>query len=89
MPDSAGEQARVALGKVADILAHAGATEANVVEMTSYHTDIKKTFPEVEEAVHEFFAPPLPAWTAVGVAELRRPGAVIEFRIVAEDPGSG
>ena len=86
MPETAGEQTEVALGKVAEILSHAGADESDVVELTSYHVDIETTFPQVEAVLHGIFSAPLPAWTAVGVAELRRPGALVEFRIIAQDP---
>ena len=85
MPQSAQEQARNALKKVAEILTAAGATEKDVVELTSYHTDIGTSFPEVPTELHAFFSPPLPARTAVEVAGLRRPGAQVDFRIIARD----
>ena len=62
-----------------------GRAEA-VVEMTSYHTDINADFNEVDRAVRHALGVPLPAWTAVEVARLRRPGARVEFRIVAHLP---
>jgi enamine deaminase RidA (YjgF/YER057c/UK114 family) len=83
MPQDAHTQAKNALSKVADILAEAGVDEASVVELTSYHTDIDADFAEVEAIVTRVFSPPLPAWTAVEIAKLRRPGARVEFRIVA------
>ncbi|MEL6607548.1 MAG: Rid family hydrolase [Pseudomonadota bacterium] len=89
MPADAATQARNALTKVINILHHAGADAAAVVEMTSYHVDIRTHFPAIEAVLREVFTAPLPAWTAVGVAELRRPGALIEFRITAhclQDP---
>ena len=86
MPESAGKQARVALGKVCDILAHAGGGPSDVVELTSYHARIRDEFTEVETVMRDIFAAPLPAWTAVGVAELRRPGALVEFRVIARQP---
>lgn len=84
MPEAAAGQSRVALDKVIEILNQAGVGEANVVELTSYHVAIKETFAEVESVVRDVFSSPLPAWTAVGVAELRRPGALIEFRVIAQ-----
>ena len=87
MPHSAAKQARIALNKVTEILAEAGSSEADVVELTSYHVAIRDTFGEVEAVLHDVFSAPLPAWTAVGVAELRRPGALIEFRVIAHQPG--
>ena len=84
MPEAADDQSRVALDKVIEILDYAGIGEANVVELTSYHIAIKEPFAQVENVVRDVFSSPLPAWTAVGVAELRRPGALIEFRIIAQ-----
>lgn len=89
MPDAASDQARIALDKAQTVLDAAGATEADVVEMTSYHVDIETYFAAIQRVLEEVFSPPLPAWTAVEVAGLRRPGALVEFRIVAQDPGAG
>ncbi|MCV3273007.1 Rid family hydrolase [Roseobacter sinensis] len=86
MPDDAADQTRVALDKVQTVLVAAGAGEGDVVEMTSYHLDIANTFAAVQGALEQIFAPPLPAWTAVEVAGLRRPGALVEFRVVAHAP---
>lgn len=89
MPQAASDQARNALRKVCDILSAAGATEADVVEMTSYHTDIAASFADVQKELEKVFFTPLPARTAVEVAGLRRPGAHVEFRIIARDPQAG
>ncbi len=86
MPESPADQTRIALGKAQVVLAAAGADEADVVEMTSYHLDIGTTFDPVQTALEQIFTPPLPAWTAVEVAGLRRPGALVEFRLVAHAP---
>lgn len=88
MPETAAEQTRTALGKVQTILAAADASEADVVEMTSYHIGIDTHFSATQSVMEEIFSPPLPAWTAVEVAGLRRPGALVEFRIIAREPGS-
>ncbi|WP_227270603.1 Rid family hydrolase [Roseobacter weihaiensis] len=86
MPKSAADQARIALEKAQIVLAAAGANEANVVELTSYHRDIATTFDAVQEVLKHVFSAPIPAWTAIEVAGLRRPGALVEFRIVAHAP---
>lgn len=86
MPESAADQARKALDKVQTVLAAADANETHVVEMTSYHVNISATFAAVQSVVEDVFSPPIPAWTAVEVAGLRRPGALVEFRIVAHAP---
>lgn len=86
MPETATDQARTALDKARTVLAAAGADESHVVELTSYHRDIATTFAEVQSVLEDVFSPPIPAWTAVEVAGLRRPGALVEFRIVAHAP---
>ena len=86
MPESAADQTRIALDKAQTVLAAEGADETNVVEMTSYHLDIATTFAPVQATLEQIFTPPLPAWTAVEVAGLRRPGALVEFRLVAHTP---
>lgn len=86
MPPDAGAQARNALTKAMAILDAAHVDETAVVEMTSYHIDIAAHFDAIRAVVEAFFSAPLPAWTAVEVAGLRRPGALVEFRIVAHDP---
>lgn len=88
MPENAADQARNALGKAAQVLHAAGADETQVVEITSYHIDIRAHFDAIQKVMEEVFTTPLPAWTAVEVAGLRRPGALVEFRIIAHAPES-
>lgn len=89
MPESVAEQAEVALGKVLEVLRSVGAEASAIVEMTSYHSDIRHDFDAVQTVVEELLGNPLPAWTAVEVTRLRRDGARVEFRIVAHHPVSG
>ena len=65
------------------MLGEAGATWADVVEMTSYHIGLREHI-ETLFAVHrEFVAEPYPAWTAVGVTELLSKDAVLEIAVTA------
>ena len=86
MPDDPAEQVRNALTKAATILAEAGGGLEHVVEMTSYHVGLRGHWDAVEPVLRKTLGEPLPAWTAVEVAGLRRPGAVIELRLVAHLP---
>lgn len=67
----------------------AGASMADVVELTSFHVQPKDTqafrdeFKQFEAIHHEFFTSHYPAWTAVGTTALLAPGAVVETRAVA------
>jgi enamine deaminase RidA (YjgF/YER057c/UK114 family) len=79
-------QFRATFDKIAGVLAAAGADWNAVVEMTSYHLDIDRHFDAFERAQATYVRPPYPAWTAVEVAGLRRPGALVEVRVIARAP---
>ena len=71
-------------------LALAGLTPADVVEITTFHTQPKDTAAFDEEwdrflKVHAEYFPAgnYPAWTAIGGIVLLAPGAVVEMRVVA------
>jgi enamine deaminase RidA (YjgF/YER057c/UK114 family) len=75
-------QARLAFKKIEQILAGAGATMADVVELVTYHTSMDEldTFIRVKS---EFFSGNYPCWTAVGVKELVLPGLLVEIKVTA------
>lgn len=87
MPPDPETQFRAAFEKIGFVLGHAGVDLDAVVEMTSYHIGLRDHFDLFDSIRRELFAPPYPAWTAVEVAGIRREGAVVEIRIVAEMPG--
>ena len=72
-----------------EVLAAAGATMDDVVELTSFHTGAKdaesfqKEFETLSKVHAEFFPTYKPAWSAVGTTALLAPGAVLEMRFVA------
>lgn len=86
MPCDATTQTRNAFAKVQAILDAAGVDVQAVVEITSYHTALPADFDAVDAVFRDVSGVPLPAWTAVEVAGLRRHGAVIEMRIVVHAP---
>jgi enamine deaminase RidA (YjgF/YER057c/UK114 family) len=67
----------------------AGATMADVVELTSFHAEPKTTaefeaeFARFAPIHHEFFPANYPAWSAVGTTALLAEGAPVELRAVA------
>jgi 2-aminomuconate deaminase len=79
-------QTRAALENVRDILAHAGATLADVVELSTYLIDMRD-FAAYNEVYGEFFGPDGPARTTVAVAALPHPHLLIEIKAVAWCPG--
>lgn len=65
------------------VLAQAGCTFDDVVDMTTYHVDMKQhmdVFRRVKDAV---FPRGRCAWTCIGVAELAHPGLLVEVKCIA------
>ena len=84
MPDDLEQQFRNAFNKIGAVLNEAGLEFGSIVEMTSYHLGIADHFDLFNSVRGEFVSSPYPAWTAIEVAGLRRPGAVVEIRVTAE-----
>lgn len=84
MSDDPETQFRNVFRKIAGVLAVAGLTLEAVVEMTSYHVGLREHFDLFDGVRLEAFDEPYPAWTAVEVALLRRKGALVEVRVVAQ-----
>lgn len=81
-------QARLAFSYLKGILEAAGATLDDVVELTTFHTELQRDVRAFAAVKDEFFPSRYPSWTAVGLSELALPGLCIEIRAVAV-AGSG
>jgi enamine deaminase RidA (YjgF/YER057c/UK114 family) len=57
-----------------------------IVDLTTYHVDLRKHFEAFVAIKDEYIKEPYPTWTAVGVSELITPGTLLEIRIVAKRP---
>lgn len=86
MPDDPETQFRSAFDKIRAVLHAAGTDTDAIVEMTSYHVGIHDHFDMFNDIRCEYVNDPFPAWTAVEVAGLRRAGAMVEVRVIAEAP---
>lgn len=84
MPETPEAQFEACFAKIATVLGEAGLDLGAVVEMTSYHIGLRTYFEVFDRVRQRRFAPPWPAWTAVEVAGLRREGALVEIRVVAQ-----
>lgn len=64
------------------VLSAAGATFDDVVEMVTYHTDMRdlQTFISVKD---RYYRGEYPAWTGVGVTALAMPGLMVEIKCIA------
>jgi len=90
--DAAGEpvfdiraQTRAVLQNIGDILASAGASLADVVEVSTYLVNMAD-FDAYNEVYSEFFGYQGPARTTVAVAQLPHPLLLIEIRAIAYHP---
>ena len=82
------EQARLAFESLKTVLEAAGARLADVVELTTFHTDLRGEMRAFAKVKDSFFTEKYPSWTAVGVTQLAMPELLIEIRAVAV-AGSG
>jgi enamine deaminase RidA (YjgF/YER057c/UK114 family) len=78
-----GAQARLAFESLKAILEAAGASLADVVELTTFHTGLQRDLEAFTAVKDEYFPSRYPSWTAVGVTELALPELCIEIRAVA------
>ncbi len=76
------EQANLAFLNLKNVLAEAGATLEDIVELVTYHTSMKDimAFSKVKA---KFIPEDFPAWTAVGITELVMPNLLVEIRATA------
>jgi enamine deaminase RidA (YjgF/YER057c/UK114 family) len=82
------EQAALAFEALSGVLAAAGATLADVVELTTFHTDLRGEMEAFAAVKDQYFPERFPSWTAVGVTQLAMPEFLVEVRAVAV-AGSG
>ena len=68
------------------LLSAAGIGFAEVVEMTTFHVDLPTHLKAFVEVPDSYLRPPYPAWTAIGISDLARKGALVEIKVVARLP---
>lgn len=81
-------QAQIAFECLKLILEEAGASLADVVELTTFHLDLRGEIGEFTAVKDAYFPDRYPSWTAVGVTQLALPELRVEIRAVAV-AGSG
>src|SRR5579863_10387511 len=59
-----------AFERIGGILKNAGASWDDVVEITSFHTDLTTQMPAIVAVKNIYVKPPFPAWTAIQVSRL-------------------
>jgi enamine deaminase RidA (YjgF/YER057c/UK114 family) len=75
-----------AFENVKSVLAEAGCSLSDVVEMTTFHVGFNEHVGIFSAVKDEFMEAPYPAWTAIGVSELAF-GGLVEIKVTARIPG--
>ncbi len=76
-------QFTTAFESVQNVLEAAGASLADITEMTTFHVGLNQHIAEFMKVKDRFIAEPYPAWTAIGITELAFPGGIVEIRVNA------
>jgi len=77
---------RTALAWIETVLNEAGAGLDDVVDITSFHTDLQRQLQTAVKVRMEVMAKPHPTWTAVGTPALATPDGQTEIRVIAYLP---
>ena len=72
-----------AFERIGGILKSAGVSWDDVVDITSFHTDLTTQMPAIVAVKNQFIKPPFPTWTAIQVARLIPDNGITEIKIVA------
>lgn len=72
-----------AFRNIADILERAGSSWDDVLEMTTYHTDIPAQLDAFVKVKARYVTAPYPAWTAIDVDRLVPDNGLVEIKLVA------
>ena len=77
-----------AYGRIGAILRRARASWDDVVDITTYHTDVTAQMPAIVAVQRRHIRPPFPAWTAIDVDRLIPDRGITEIKIVARRPAA-
>ncbi len=83
IPTDIAEQCDLVFQRTIEVLKWNGLTLDDLVEMISYHVDLRENMAHFTAAKEKYIKAPFVAWTAVGVAALGNPADMIELRSVA------
>lgn len=75
-----------AFARIGETLGRAGVSWDDVVEMTTYHTDLRGQLDAFAAVKNRYVVAPFPAWTAIGTTGLADPAGIAEIKVVARKP---
>jgi enamine deaminase RidA (YjgF/YER057c/UK114 family) len=73
-----------AFKKIGETLKSAGASWDDVIDITTFHTDLTTQMPAIVAVKNRYIKAPFPAWTAIQVARLIPANGITEIKIVAK-----
>jgi enamine deaminase RidA (YjgF/YER057c/UK114 family) len=78
-----------AFQRIGQALKRAGASWDDVVDITSFHTDLTTQMPAIVAVKNRYVKAPPPAWTAIQVSRLIPDSGITEIKMVAKLPKAG
>ena len=72
-----------AFERIGAILKNAGASWDDIVDITSFHTDLTTQMPAMVAVKNSYVKQPFPAWTAIQVSRLIPTNGITEIKVVA------
>ncbi|NMM83492.1 hypothetical protein B2J88_03795 [Rhodococcus sp. SRB_17] len=83
VPTDPNRQYDLTFAAIGGLLAEHNASPQDLVELVSFHIDYPQHMQEFMESKARFQDGARPAWTAVGVAALGKPGILVEVKAIA------
>lgn len=77
-----------AFERIGETLKRAGAGWDDVVDITSFHTDVTAQMPAITAVKNRYVKAPFPAWTAIQVVRLIPDNGITEIKVVAKLPAN-
>jgi len=75
-----------AFKRIGETLKSAGAGWDDVIDITTFHTDLTTQMPAIVAVKNRYIKAPFPAWTAIQIARLIPTNGITEIKIVAKVP---
>lgn len=75
-----------AFAQIAAIRKRSGASWDDVVEMTTFHTDLAGQAAAISAVKNRYVKAPFPAWTAIEISKLFEPSGITEIKVIARKP---
>jgi enamine deaminase RidA (YjgF/YER057c/UK114 family) len=66
----------------------ADAAVSDILELTTYHVDLRDHLEAFTAVKDRHISKPYPAWSAIGVSQLITPGTLVEMRVIARSASS-